>query len=162
MTTIAEVTGCPRRSVERHWPLILRELEKVQQSAPASLAGALGTIAIETASTFEPVTEAFWLSAEWRHRNLRYAPYWGRGFIQLTWDYNYAAYGPWVGEDLLRHPDRALDPEVAAKVFAAYWSVRDIQEPAVRGDWREVRRRVLGGYDGVERLERITTELLSR
>lgn len=66
------------------------------------------TVFHETAFTFEPVKEAFHLSENWRKRNLRYYPYYGRGYVQLTWGYNYVKYGI---ED---NPDVALEP---AKAF---------------------------------------------
>ena len=46
--------------------------------------------------------------------------YYGRGYVQLTWDYNYrdigAALG--MGEDLLIHPEKALDPDIAYKIMS--------------------------------------------
>jgi threonine synthase len=39
----------------------------------------LATTEWETAQTFKPVREAFWLSEEWRRQNLNYYPYYGRG-----------------------------------------------------------------------------------
>jgi putative chitinase len=50
----------------------------------------LATAWHETAATMQPVREAFDLSENWRKRNLRYWPHYGRGYVQLTWDYNYA------------------------------------------------------------------------
>lgn len=159
---IAEVCKTPlaEAAIARHWPQIQQALEAAGQASTRSLATAAATVAIETASTFEPVREAFWLSEDWRRRNLRYYPYYGRGFIQLTWDYNYRAYGNLIGVDLLGEPDRALEPHIAAQVFASYWQGRDIQEPADREDWTEVRRRVQGGDAGLSRLVQIATDLL--
>jgi hypothetical protein len=37
----------------------------------------LATVHWETNRTFEPVREAYWLSEEWRKRNLRYYPFYG-------------------------------------------------------------------------------------
>lgn len=167
---IASVTGCPLANVEAHWPLILQALADRNQHSARSLAGALGTIAIETGSTFAPVDEAYWLSPAARlayyldtsqHAEYQGGPqFHGRGFIQLTHDYNYQAAGDAIGVDLLHDPDLAMQPDIAAKVFAWYWWQRDIQEPANRLDWREVRRRVQGGSAGLDRLIRIATALL--
>ena len=65
----------------------------------------------ETAFTFEPVREAFHLSENWRKRNLRYYPYYGRGFVQLTWDYNYRKYG------IEKNPDEALESKKAFDIL---------------------------------------------
>lgn len=140
-----------------NWPLI--ELELAGQSKN-SLACAIATIAIETASTFEPVREAFWLTEAWRRANLRYYPYYGRGYIQLTWDYNYLSAGQFAGIDLVTNPDKAMEPRTAAKIFAWYWKTRNLQESADKKDWAEVRRRVQGAYAGLDRLTQIVNELL--
>lgn len=46
--------------------------------------------------------------------------YYGRGYVQLTWKENYQkmslALG--LGEDLLIHPERALDPEIAYRIMS--------------------------------------------
>ncbi len=78
----------------------------------------LGTIHWETNGTFEPVREAYWVkNAEaWRKKNLRYYPWYGRGFIQLTWEYNYKKAGEKIGVDLIKDPDLAMDPKNSAKI----------------------------------------------
>lgn len=71
----------------------------------------------ETAHTFEPVKEAFWLSENWRRRNLRYYPYYGRGYVQLTWKRNYQNYENIMVEELVDKPDLALDKRIALFVL---------------------------------------------
>lgn len=162
---IAECTGClPRTAaaIERNWPDIVSALLAVGQGSTASQAAVAATVAIETASTFEPVREAFWLSEEWRRNNLRYYPYYGRGYVQLTWDYNYRLYGERIGVDLLGNPDAALDPHISARVLAEYWQQRDIQASADAHDWRSVRMQVLGGTDGLTRLAASCEALLAK
>ena len=46
--------------------------------------------------------------------------YYGRGYVQLTWFYNYAAAGVAIGRgfDLLYRPELALDPDIAYHVMA--------------------------------------------
>lgn len=73
----------------------------------------MATIEWETAHTFEPVREAYWLSEAWRQKNLRYYPYYGRGYVQLTWKSNYQAYKAITGLDLVTNPDLAMQPETA-------------------------------------------------
>ena len=156
------MTGCPEQAIAENWPLVLTALSTVGQGSAPSLAGAIATISVETASTFAPCREAFWLSEEWRKNNLRYYPYYGRGYIQLTWDYNYRTYGQLLGLDQLeQEPDLALDPNNAARIFAAYWQSHDLATVADARDWRELRRRVQGGDAGLDRLIRITEDLLA-
>jgi len=84
------------------------------------IAYVLATVDHETAHTFEPVSEAFWVKPDpeaWRKKNLRYYPYYGRGYVQLTWEKNYATYGKLLGLDLVHKPDLALDPKVALFVL---------------------------------------------
>lgn len=78
----------------------------------------LATAKHETADTFLPVREAFWKDEAWRQRNLRYWPFYGRGFVQLTWEKNYRAAGAVVGIDLVNNPDAALQPDVAYRIMS--------------------------------------------
>lgn len=77
----------------------------------------LATAKWETAHTMKPVVEAFWLSENWRKRNLRYYPWHGRGFVQLTWERNYKRATKELGVSLDKNPDLALDPKIAAEVL---------------------------------------------
>ena len=43
--------------------------------------------------------------------------YYGRGYVQITWDYNYKKFGTQTGVDLLRNPDLALRPDIAGKII---------------------------------------------
>ncbi len=71
------------------------------------------TVEWETARTFKPVREAFWLSEKWREDNLRYFPYYGRGYVQLTWENNYRKYSELLGIDMVGSPDLAMEENVA-------------------------------------------------
>jgi len=62
--------------------------------------------------------------------------YHGRGYIQLTHDYNYKHYGKKLGLDLLSNPDLAATGDVAAKIAVAYWM--ENVRPTVKGDWDNV------------------------
>lgn len=44
----------------------------------------------------------------------KYYPYFGRGFSQLTWDYNYRKEAKRLGLDLMNNPDLILDIPIAA------------------------------------------------
>lgn len=77
------------------------------------IAYVLATAEWETADTFDPVREAYWKSEAWRKANFRYYPYYGRGYVQLTWKYNYARYADILGIPLVTEPDRAMEPAIA-------------------------------------------------
>ena len=83
------------------------------------LAYILATAKWETAHTMQPVAEAYWVkNAEaWRKKNLRYYPYYGRGFVQLTWHRNYQDWSDRTGLDLVSKPELAMIPAVAARVL---------------------------------------------
>ena len=50
--------------------------------------------------------------------------YFGRGFIQITGRDNYRMAGDAIGMDLVRHPELAAKPDVAAKIAVWYWKTR--------------------------------------
>lgn len=79
----------------------------------------LATTEWETARTFQPVKEAYWVkNAEaWRKKNLRYWPWYGRGFVQLTWEENYIRAGKALGLDLTTNPDKVMEPVVSAEIL---------------------------------------------
>jgi hypothetical protein len=68
----------------------------------------------ETACTMVPVTE---YGSQSYLQSKSYYPYIGRGFVQLTWEENYAKAGPKVDEDLVTFPDLALEPDIAAIIM---------------------------------------------
>ncbi len=77
------------------------------------IAYVLATTEWETAQTFKPVRESYWLSEDWRKQNLRYFPYYGRGYVQLTWKDNYSKYSQILGVDLANNPDKAMANNIA-------------------------------------------------
>jgi hypothetical protein len=79
----------------------------------------LATAWWETAHTVEPVKEAYWVkNAEaWRKKNLRYYPWYGRGYVQLTWERNYIFAGKQLGLDLTTNPEAVMKPDVSAQIL---------------------------------------------
>lgn len=77
----------------------------------------LATAFWETNRQMKPVVEAYWLSENWRKKNLRYYPWHGRGFVQLTWERNYQHAGDQLGLDLITDPNVVMDPENAALIL---------------------------------------------
>lgn len=56
-------------------------------------------------------------SSEHFRRTLRYYPYYGRGYVQLTHERNYQEFGKRLSLELAGDPDLALDPAVALFVL---------------------------------------------
>lgn len=86
----------------------------------AYCAYALATAFHETNATMQPVREAYWLSETWRKNNLRrYYPWYGRGYVQLTWEENYehADKKLGLGGALEQDPEKALEPDIAALIM---------------------------------------------
>lgn len=96
--------------------LLIKTCKKYKLSLQEA-AYVLATAYWETARTMKPVREAYWVSEGWRQRNLRYYPHYGRGYVQLTWDYNYIKAGKKLGVDFLPDLDKAMEPRYAAPII---------------------------------------------
>jgi len=73
----------------------------------------------------------------------------GRGPIQLTGRANYRRFGGLLGVDLVVAPERAAEPAVAFRVAALYWANRGLNELADAENFREITRRINGGFNGL-------------
>jgi len=78
------------------------------------------TVRGECGANMTPVREAYWTSESWRQNNLRYYPYYGRGYVQLTWEGNYRRAGQQLGygEQFVRNPDMVLDSKISADIIS--------------------------------------------
>jgi hypothetical protein len=85
------------------------------------IAYALATVAHETAWSYQPVEEGYYLGDpdEVRRfqKRLRYYPFFGRGYVQLTWDYNYRLFSKKLNLDFVHDPSLALIPKIAFKIM---------------------------------------------
>ena len=85
------------------------------------LAYAFATAYHETAFTMQPIRE---YGSQSYLQSKPYFPYYGRGYVQLTWEDNYRKMGTKLGINMLgNNMDRALEPEIAAEVM--YAGMRD-------------------------------------
>jgi putative chitinase len=79
----------------------------------------------------------------------------GRGFVQLTGRANYASYGAMIGlgDQLVRRPQDAADPDIAAQLLAAFIGSkeREIKQALLHDDLAGARRLVNGGSHGLDR-----------
>ncbi len=80
------------------------------------IAYVIATADWETNHTLMPVVEAYWMDQEYRD-GLSYAPYYGRGLVQLTWEENYMKYEELLDVPLRADPDLALDYNTALFVL---------------------------------------------
>ena len=93
---------------------IRRQCEAQGLGLKAQIAYVFATTEWETNKTFRPVREAYWKDEAWRRANFRYYPYYGRGYVQITWKTNYEKYARLLNLDLVGQPDLAMDPPIAA------------------------------------------------
>jgi len=72
-------------------------------------------------SNFRPIKEYRATSSQIdvynRQNNYWYTGYYGRGFVQLTWENNYKKMSEVLGVDFVANPDLALQPNYAAKIL---------------------------------------------
>jgi len=58
------------------------------------------------------------------------ARYYGRGAIQLTGRYNYNLYGGKIGVDLVKYPQKALEPLLSVQIACQYWKDKNLNQYA--------------------------------
>jgi len=105
-------------------------------STKARISYALATIKRETAETYEPVSEGYWIKGDrlgklyayYQSHNpgalttifpngKREPAYYGRGIVQTTHNFNYNKFANILKIDLVNRPELALDPEVSFKIM---------------------------------------------
>lgn len=161
---VVTATGCSRENVIKSWPALLDALRRDGISTRLIQVGVIATTAVEV-PRFLPISEyASGKAYEGRADLGNVEPgdgqrYKGRGFIQLTGRANYANYGRALGLDLIGNPDLALEPVVAAHIMARYFLDRKVYLACEARDWRLVRRKVNGGYNGWERFSQVVRNL---
>jgi len=175
--TLPPNLGSLPEMVEPHWPLIRMALAAEGIDTTLVHIAALATIGTEL-PCFIPRMEmsprhedraAYFVRMYWDNAKVRHslgnlspddaAKFCGRGFIQLTGRDNYQLFGDLIGVDLISRPDLALEPGVAAPVFAAYFRRRRVAEAAEAQDWLRVRLRVNGGTNGWEKFKGLVQAL---
>ncbi len=92
---------------------IVRACDAYGLSTTGQKAYVLATIHHETGNTFKPIEEYFGRSQAIKLGYSGGANYFGRGYIQITHDYNYERFGKILGIDLLKNPNLALDASIA-------------------------------------------------
>jgi len=151
---------------------IIEESRKQGFSLNSQIAYILATVKRETGDTFQPVREGDWVghtsTDEYRKKHYRYYPYYGRGYVQITWDYNYKAYSEKLGVDLVSEPDRALEPNNSLfilidgfknGVFTGKKLTDYVSEN--RADFLNARR-CINGLDHAEQIKGFAEDFLSK
>jgi putative chitinase len=90
-------------------------------------------------------TDHFRTLREYSGSQARYAPYYGRGAIQLTWDTNYAKMGQRLGLPLIDKPDLVATPALGTIVACMYWADRGLNRWADADDAAAVSRAINRG-----------------
>lgn len=157
--TVAAILQCSLGDAKTYLPGVLQALHDKGILDKLTLIAALATIRVETGG-FRPIQEyggSTYFTQMYEGRedlgNTHAgdgARYHGRGFIQVTGRANYRKYGQQLGVNLEGNPDLALDPKISAQILASYFYDHEIDLTAHASDWQEVRRRVNGGYNGLD------------
>lgn len=154
---------------------ILKEAEGLPKEYIAYL---LATTYHETGATFQPVRETFAETDEKAIQILEHSftkgrmpwvktPYWrkdsegrswlGRGYVQLTHKANYIRASKELSIDLLSRPDRAMEPEIAAKILVRGslngWFTGKKLSDYLPGNYREARR-IINGLESAAKVAR--------
>lgn len=174
---LSRALSCPLDAVLTHWPILVGQFGLAGLTDEPTMIALASTVAIESAHRFEPIHEfrmadgsipSYWYTYDGGPE------YHGRGYIQNTHLYNYAALGPkiaslWnadpVAFDFATSPDDLLDPYNSAAAAAIYFRDRrgadgdSLPKAAARGDWRSVRQLVQGGTAALGLLTQYATTL---
>ena len=162
----------PRRNIERFLPPVLAALREAEMDDRELVLMALSTIRAESEG-FEPIDEqvsryntsdgghSFDLYDDRASLGNRGRPdgerFKGRGFVQLTGRSNYEGFSIalGLGSELVDRPERANEPELAARILAAFLKEkRSAAKYAILGrDLRTARKLVNGGSHGLDRFE---------
>lgn len=146
---------------------IFAALTKLGIYSDLVMAGAMATVRVETARTFLPIREYADGSAyEGRHDLGNDVQgdgpkFKGRGYIQLTGRYNYETYLHKLKVDLIGNPDLALDPTIAAEIFAQYFKDRGCDIACNAQNWTKVRQLVNGGTNGLQTFLAVIAQYLA-
>jgi predicted chitinase len=69
----------------------------------------------------------------------------GRGIFQCTGRANYTTYGRRLGIDLLKEPQRAVEPEIGVRIAVMYWNGKGLNAYADKGETAAISRAINRG-----------------
>ena len=151
---------------------IIYECKRRGLTLNSQIAYVLATVQHETNNTFQPVEEAYYLKPRSRQiahlKTKSYYPFYGRGYVQLTWNYNYEKYGRKLGINLLANPDRVMEPNIALFILVDGMLLGEFTSKKLgtyvngrKTDFYNARQ-VINGYDKAELIKGIANNWLSR
>ena len=79
-----------------------------------NLAYLLATVWHETAFTMQPIKE---MGGVKYLKSKKYWPYYGRGYVQLTWEFNYKRVSDYFKVDFVKNPDLVMEPRYAIPIL---------------------------------------------
>jgi len=121
---VAAIENMPQGNQDQVIAAIVAECNALGLTLRTQHAYVVATTYWETAHTFRPVREAFYLPDPDAYlRTKPYFPFYGRGYVQLTWEQNYHHYGQVLQNELAANPDLALDPAIALFVLVQGFKV---------------------------------------
>jgi len=141
--------------------LLDRFEESLRWNDVRHIAYALATVYHETAASMRPVEEGYYLGSKARvkafQKTLRYYPFYGRGYVQLTWNTrripNYSKASRALGVDFVANPDLVMEPEYAFEIMTLGmhegWFTEKKLSDYIRGDQCDYlnARRIINGTD---------------
>ncbi len=159
-------------NIQFHLPFVLKSLVDAALIDKSMVLMALGTVRAETGS-FQPIDEfqshfntpsggpPFALYDNRADLGNTGPPdgalFKGRGFVQLTGRANYQQIGNAIGlgDQLIQNPDLANDPDIAAKILAAFLGNKQdqIRQALEASDLGQARKLVNGGIHGLADFE---------
>ena len=134
---IAQVWGIRSAKVDQGLPSLNAAMQDGGISTVPRIAAFLTTVRAESGFAFDAL--------EGGCASRSYAPYCGRGFIQLTLKSNYQNAGAYLGRDLVANVDDARSLAYSASIARWYWTVsHNLNAPADQLNMGAVTRGVVG------------------
>jgi putative chitinase len=118
-------------------PHLVAAMAEFDISTPQRQAAFLGQVAHETG-------ELRWMK-EFEGESKRYAPFYGRGALMLTWLRNYVDCGLALGADLVGSPELAATDAYAFRTAGWFWRKNRLNQLADLGDYLLITKRINGG-----------------
>jgi len=136
MGPLAPVSAC-----ELYAPVLTEMCNQYGITDTYELSALLGTIRVES--------DHLRAVSEYRGSEKSYAPYYGRGLIQLTHAAAYRSFGEWAGVDALGQPEVVCEPHNAVLSAIYFWCV---YKPQCRAAARAI---ATDGRAAMDRLSRL-------